>query len=46
MLPTRTDKYYAEVGAGRKILRVVYVENPAAIVVMSVNVRGRKGGVS
>jgi len=42
----KTDKYYAEVGAGRKILRVVYVEYPATIVVISVNVRGRKGGMS
>jgi len=42
----KTDKCYAEIGAGRKILRVVYAEYLAAIVVISVNVRGRKGGMS
>jgi hypothetical protein len=42
----KTEKYYAEVGVGRKILRAVYAEYPATIVVISVNVRGRKGGVS
>jgi hypothetical protein len=41
----KTEKYYAETGARRKIVRVVYVEYPAAIVVISVNVRGRKGGM-
>ena len=42
----KTGKRYAEVGRGRKIVRVVYVEYPTAIVVISVNVRGRKGGMS
>lgn len=42
----KTDKYYAEVGVGRKIVRVVCVEYPTRIVVISVNVRGRKGGMS
>jgi len=42
----KTEKYHAEVGVGRKIVRVVYADYPAAIVVISVNVRGRKGGVS
>jgi len=42
----KTEKYYAEVGAGRKVVRVVCVEYPKTIVVISVNVRGRKGGMS
>jgi len=42
----KTDKHYAEIGVGKKIVRVVYVEYPTTIVVISVNVRGRKGGMS
>lgn len=42
----KTEKRYAEAGRGRKIVRVVYVEYPNTIVVISVNIRGRKGGMS
>ena len=42
----KTEKHYAEVGRGRKIVRVVYAEYPTAIVVISVNVRGWKGEMS
>ena len=42
----KAGKYYAEVGARRKIVRVVYVEYPKTIVVISVNIRGRKDGMS
>ena len=42
----KTEKRYAEVGVGRKIIRVVYAEYPTSVVVMSVNVRRRKSGMS
>jgi hypothetical protein len=42
----KTEKHYAEAGKGRKIVRVVYVEYPNTVVVVSVNIRGRKGGMS
>ncbi|MEA1904652.1 MAG: hypothetical protein U9M97_02075 [Candidatus Hadarchaeota archaeon] len=38
----KTEKRYAEVRAGKKIVRVVYADYPAAIVVISANVRRRK----
>lgn len=41
----KTQKHYAEAGAGKKIVRVVYVNYPTVTVVISVNIRGRKSGV-
>ncbi len=38
----KTEKRYAEVRAGKKIVRVVYIDYPAAIVVISVNIRRQK----